>query len=159
MPHAHAVPTAVLTLILLSGCSDAAQAPAAVSDPAVVAHVRACVETAPALPCPPLDGVGPAYWIAAWQAQSPEYLDAAEICLRAALGSAKAGREGACVDVYEAYAGDAGTGRADLGGRLSVAEVRRGLATARIVLQRRRSQEFIEGMRSAPRQPVPQTIN
>ncbi len=155
----HALSTAVLTLILLSGCSDAAQAPAAVSEPAVVAHVRACVETAPGRPCPPLDGVGPAYWIAARQARSPEYLDAAEICLRAALGGAKAGRDGVCVDVYEAYAGNAEAGLVDLRGRLDVTEARRGLAVARIALQRRRSQAFTEGMRTAPRRPVPQTIN
>ena len=85
------------------------------------------------------------------------YLDAAELCLRAAIEGHKAAREGACVDVYQAYVAEGV--RSDLGGRLDETEARRGYAKARIALQRQRSQTFIDGMRANPGPDVPQTID
>lgn len=124
--------------------------------PSAVAYPGACVGDAPDEPCPPNPDADVAYWTAQQEAQSGAYLDAAELCLRAALEGENAGREGACVDVYEAYVAEGV--RSDLGGRLDETEARRGYAKARIALQRQRSQTFVDGMRAEPGRGVPQTI-
>lgn len=150
----------VLVLLFSAGCGsgDAPEsvAPEAPTVPSAVAHLRACTDDAPDEPCPPNPDADATYWTAQQEAQSETYLDAAELCLRAALESEKAGREGACVDVYEAYVAEGV--RSDLGGRLDESEARRGYARARIALQRQRSRTFIEGMRDDPGRDVPQSI-
>lgn len=150
----------VLVLLISAGCGpgDAPEAavPEAPTVPSAVAHLQACIADAPDEPCPPDPDADAAYWTAQQQEQSEVYLDAAELCLRASLESKKAGREGACVDVYEAYVAEGV--RSDLDGRLDESEARRGYAKARIALQRQRSQTFIDGMRGDPGRDVPQTI-
>ena len=152
----------LFTLVLLfsSGCGsgDSAETatPGPPADSDAVEHVRACLEDAPGEPCPPNPDADAGYWTAQQEAQSAAYLDAAELCLRAALDGKKAAREGACVDVYEAYVAEGV--RSDLGGRLDETEARRGYAKARIALQRQRSQTFIDGMRADPGADVPDSI-
>lgn len=150
----------VLVLLISAGCGSGdapdATAPEAPTVPSAVAHLQACVEDAPDEPCPQNPEADAAYWTAQQEQQTEVYLDAADLCLRAALDSEKVGREGACVDVYEAYVAEGV--RSDLGGRLDEAEARRGYAKARIALQRQRSQTFIDGMRAEPGRDVPQTI-
>jgi hypothetical protein len=150
----------ILVLLISAGCGSGdapeAVAPEAPTVPSAVAHLQACVDDAPDEPCPPNPDADAAYWTAQQEAQSESYLDAAELCLLAALESQKAGREGACVDVHEAYVAEGV--RSDLGGRLDESEARRGYAKARIALQRQRSQTFIDGMRAEPGRDVPQSI-
>ena len=149
-----------LVFLLVSGCGpgDGAEttAPDTPAASAPVEHVRACLDDAPEEPCPPNPDADAGYWTAQQEAQSAAYLDAAELCLRAALDGEKAAREGACVDVYEAYVAEGV--RSDLGGRLDETEARRGYAKARIALERRRSQTFIDGMRADPGPDVPSSI-
>ena len=150
----------VLVLLISAGCGpgDAPEAavPEAPAEPSAVAHLQACIGDTPDEPCAPNPDADVTYWTAQQEAQSEAYLDAAELCLRAALEGEKAGREGACVDVFEAYVAEGV--RSDLGGRLDETEARRGYAKARIALQRHRSQTFVDGMRSDPGRDVPQTI-
>ena len=142
---------ATLLVLLAVGCG-----PGATPEVAAVAHLRACVDDAPAEPCPPSEQADVAFWTAEQEAQSEVYLDAAELCLRASLDGKKAGRDGACVDVYQAYVAEGV--RSDLEGRLDETETRRGYANARIAVQRRRDQTFIEGMRANPGREFPKTI-
>jgi len=155
----------LFVLLISAGCGSGdapeavtpdATAPEAPAEPSAVAHLQACVDVTPDEPCPPNPDADAAYWTAQQEEQSDVYLDAAELCLRAALESKKAGREGACVDVFEAYVAEGV--RSDLGGRLDEAEARRGYVKAREAIQRRREQRHLEGMRSNPGRDVPQTI-
>ena len=150
----------LLVLLISAGCGSGdapdATVPEAPTVPSAVAHLQACVDVTPDEPCPPNPDADAAYWTAQQEEQSDVYLDAAELCLRAAIDSKKAGREGACVDVFEAYVAEGV--RSDLGGRLDEPEARRGYAKARIALQRQRSQTFIDEMRAEPGRDVPQTI-
>lgn len=149
-----------LVLLLASGCGsgDGAETatPVPPAESGAVEHVRACLDDAPDEPCPPNPDADAGYWAAQQEAQSEAYLDAAELCLRAALDGARAAREGACVVVYEAYVAEGV--RSDLGGRLDETEARRGYAKARIALERQRSQTFIDGMRADPGPDVPDSI-
>ena len=149
----HPVLLAVL-VVLAAGCGPG-DAPEATH--AAVTHLEACLDGAPTESCPANPEADGAYWTAQQEAQSAAYLDAAELCLRAAIDGHKAAREGACVDVYQAYVAEGV--RSDLGGRLDETEARRGYAKARIALQRQRSQTFIDGMRANPGPDVPQTID
>ncbi len=148
----------LLACLVAVGCGSddapSAAAPAAVTD--AVAHLQSCVEDAPDEPCAPDPNADAAYWTAQQEAQSASYLDAAELCLRAALDGKEAGREGACVDVFEAYVAEGV--RSDLGGRLDEAEARRGYVRAREAIQRRREQRHIDAMRSNSGSDVPQSI-
>ena len=154
------VPSVLLAalVILAAGCGpgDAPETAPSEATPGV-AHLQACLNDAPTDPCPANPEADGAYWTAQQEAQSGAYLDAAELCLRAAIDGHKAAREGACVDVYQAYVAEGV--RSDLGGRLDETEARRGYAKARIALQRQRSQTFIDGMRATPGPDVPQTID
>ena len=153
----------LFALLISAGCGSGdapdapdATAPEAPAVPSAVAHLRACVDGAPDEPCPPDPEADAAYWTAQQEQQSGAYLDAAELCLRAALDSEKVSREGACVDVYEAYVAEGV--RSNLGGRLGETEARRGYVKAREAIQRRREQRHIGAMRSNPGRNVPQTI-
>lgn len=147
----------LLVLLISAGCgSGDAPVPEAPTVPSAVAHLQACIGDTPDEPCASNPDADAAYWTAQQEAQSEAYHDAAELCLRAAIESKKAGREGACVDVFEAYVAEGV--RSDLGGRLDESEARRGYAKARIALQRQRSQTFIDEMRAEPGRDVPQSI-
>ena len=154
-------PSSILVLVaclVAAGCGsdDAPSAAPTAAVPDAVAYLRSCVDDAPDEPCAPDPDADATYWTAQQEAQGAAYLDAAELCLRAALDGKKAGREGACVDVFEAYVAEGV--RSNLGGRLDEAEARRGYVRAREAIQRRREQRHIDAMRSNSGSDVPQSI-
>ena len=130
-------PAPLVALALVAGTAAGCAADAGPQAQSV-AHLAACVESAPDQPCERLPGYDPGYWTAEQTDRTPAYLDAAELCLGALLDGHVVGRRGACADVYDAYVADAQAGRRDLDGRLDEAEAGRafGLAYSAVVARR-----------------------